>query len=465
VRVAIKNGSIAILEYVKGIKGTVETMRIITIPLAVLMCFCPGLAEAQEVEFFAFDALRGTLARDHQPRGVYHAGKHRRTYVAYMDHFFDARVTYYDHDARRWADPVRVDDCRTRDGHNAPAILVTKDGFLHLFYGCHGHPVKYARSTVPEETAEWQIGAEIGSKATYTYGVQLNNGDLLLFYRFGGSGIHSPLRMHRSTDGGATWDDGRDIVDFQGDSWVKIRDTLYDPEQNRVHLALWEGNKKYWNAFYAAYDPDTGHVLAINGADLGDVATKEELAANHSDVVGDNARADIDMVLHNGKPYLILVEPRKDRYYFAHWDGERVARTELPVNNLGGFELYAEGSGDRVVFKLFGLRANDPPTGYSGRDLMVWTSEDSGETWDQGRLLVDRRQLGHGLCGLNLTENYSGDGPLIITQEEWLERSENLPRHRGSILDDAPFRFNKRLYALDADYAFVTRDLTPGQGE
>lgn len=423
-----------------------------------------GLAAAQEMPFFAFDSLRGTLARDHQPRAVYHAGEHNRTYVAYMDHNFDARVIYYDHDAGRWSEPVRVDDCRTRDGHNAPALLITADGVLHLFYGCHGHPVKYARSAAPESISEWKLGTEIGSQATYTYAVQVKDGDLLLFYRFGGSGRWSPLKMHRSANLGETWDAGRVILDYGGESWVKIRDVLYDPGRDRVHLALWEGNNKYWNAYYAAFDPATGHVFAINGADLGDVATKEELVANHSAVVGNNARADIDMVLYQGVPYFILQEPLKERYYFAKWDGEKVAKTPLPVDKLGAFELFAEAgdSGDEPRFQVYALRANDPPTGFSGRDLMVWTSEDGGQTWDKGQLVVDRRQLGHGLTGVNLTEDYPGHGPLVITQEEWLEISENLPRHMGSILDDAPFRFNKKLFALDAHHEFVTRDLTPG---
>lgn len=436
-------------------------MQKIAVIVAVALAAASGVISAQEMPFFAFDSLRGTLARDHQPRAVYFAGRHRRTYIAYLDHFFDARVIYYDHDDGRWSAPVRVDDCRTRDGHNAPAILVTRDGLLHLFYGCHNHPVKYARSVKPEDVSEWRLGTEIGSKATYTYGVELKNGHLLLFYRFGGAGRHSPLKMHRSTDGGKGWDEGREIVDFGGDSWVKIRDVLYDPDKDRVHLALWEGNRKYWNAFYACYDPATDHVLALNGSDLGDAATREELADNASALVGDNARASLDMVLHGGVPYFVLVRPHKKRYSLAHWDGESVVGAAIPVTDLGAFELDAREESGQLVFRLFALRANDPPTGFSGRDLMVWTSRDGGKTWDSGRVLVDRRTLGHGLTGVNITEDYPGDGPLLITQEEWLEVSKNLPRHQGSILDDAPFRFNKRLYALDGEFRFVTRDLTP----
>ena len=94
-------------------------------------------------QHFAQDVLAGTLARDHQTRAIFHAGKHRRTYVAYLDDAFDARVTFYDHDTARWAEPVRVDTCiaetggakGVKDGHNSPNIWVTQAGTILLFYG------------------------------------------------------------------------------------------------------------------------------------------------------------------------------------------------------------------------------------------------------------------------------------------------------------------------------------------
>jgi hypothetical protein len=70
-------------------------------------------------------------------------------------------------------------------------------------------------------------------------------------------------------------------------------------------------------------------------------------------------------------------------------------------------------------------------------------------------VIVDRRTLGHGVHDLNLTENPHSGGPWIIFQEAWKENSKDLPRRNGSILDDAPFRFNKRLYALDEAFDYV----------
>lgn len=65
-----------------------------------------------ESRHFAWDSLGGTLARDHQSRAMHYEGEHKRTYVVYMDHGFYARITYYDHDEKKWVSPpVLLDDC------------------------------------------------------------------------------------------------------------------------------------------------------------------------------------------------------------------------------------------------------------------------------------------------------------------------------------------------------------------
>lgn len=134
-----------------------------------------GEKELMDEKFFVADAIGGTLARDHQSRAIYFEGKHKKTYVAYMDDDFYARVTCYDHSTGEWLRfPVLVDHCIApggpKDGHNAPNIFVTSDGTVHLFYGSHGsrgHRFKYARSTKREDISHWETGLRIGNYATY----------------------------------------------------------------------------------------------------------------------------------------------------------------------------------------------------------------------------------------------------------------------------------------------------------
>ena len=161
------------------------------VPAVAGVLLWSALASAGAPTYFADDSVSGTLAPDHQSRAMYFAGKHRRTYVAYLDHHYNARVTYYDHDATRWAFPVRVDTCirgRYPDGHNAPNLFVTRDGTVHLFYGSHGHSFKYARTKSPERIGDWVAGMRVGGNGTYPYFCETDSGELLVFYRYGPTG-------------------------------------------------------------------------------------------------------------------------------------------------------------------------------------------------------------------------------------------------------------------------------------
>ncbi len=399
-------------------------------------------------KYFADDSLQGTLSSNNAPsQAFFFSGEHNRTYVAYMSDEFYAMVTYYDHDTKRWAEPVQVDDLRFNDGHNAPELLVTRNGYLHLFYGCHGDAVKYARSLYPEQITRWRLGKEIGSRATYPNPVQLANGDILLFYRFGGASINSPLKFHRSSDNGSTWDAGTEIIDFLRGACY-IRGIKYDAKENMLYLELTERYRKpkpeeippgatiyegdRFLPYAARYDLTTGHVIAINGVDMGTTATKDELDANGCQT-GD--------------------------YRFLQLPGVRVLEMPPPARREG--RMY---SADGVHIQ-----------GYAARDgsLMVWRSSDAGHTWDDGQLVLSANELGEPITGsVNIVTNYCGSGPLVIFQGNaenaspefllryaartkynirpilmpWKQRAWHIGWNHYNI----PPRKGKRLYAVDA---------------
>ena len=75
------------------------------------------------------------------------------------------------------------------DGHDTISIGIGADGILHCSWGMHGNPFNYARSTQP-----WSLSLiktnMTGYENSVTYPQFLNcpNGDLLYFFREGGSG-------------------------------------------------------------------------------------------------------------------------------------------------------------------------------------------------------------------------------------------------------------------------------------
>ncbi len=421
---------------------------------------------AQEVKYFADDSLRGTLSPNNPPsQAMFFSGKHNRTYVAYISDEFFAKVACYDHDTKRWIGPVQVDDCRFNDGHNTPEILITRDGYIHLFYGCHGNPVKYARSLYPEDITRWRLGREIGSRATYPNPVQLANGDILLFYRYGKGGWHRPLKVHRSTDNARTWDEGTEIVEFRISPVHRnysgacyISGIFYDAIKNRFYLALSElvrdtperlsGELHPLSTPYSVqYDPASRHLIGMNGVDLGTKAIKEELDANNCQVLGKFVRLPDGSVLHI----------------------ESGAIGRHNMYSPDGVNIYSFGSG--------------------GGNVLVWKSSDSGQSWDGGQVMVAEADLdGDRPHTTALVRNYSGTGPIVIFQgsgqhasPEFIRRYEARQKYHIEPIRlahksiawfcnwatwnnyNSPGRVGKRLYALDRDYQLVTSRGDEGQ--
>ena len=426
---------------------------------------------------FVSDVSYGSLSHSNQCHAIYFAGKRRRTYVTYMNHDFDACLTYYDHDTKRWAKRVAVDDClgpnKYKDGHNNPISRVTSDGYVHLFYGCHGSPAKYARSAAPESIAKWQTGARVGRNVTYMFTAELAGGELLLFYRSsGGKRFHAPFVVRRSADGGKSWIDRQVVLDF-GKGVARPSYIFYDKARNRIHLSV--ANLLYHgggvgNAYYVQYDVKTGHVYALNGKDLGRTATKEELIANHSRIAGRNTPkskgyGNARPCVHEGTPYFILTDRHgREPLYFARWDGRKLARTLIPPEKIGGKLIGSRAlhTTDGKTFRMYGFCVTTPSKKDKGGDLKVWTSRDGGRTWDSGKTLADRRMLGHGLQQLELVRNYPGDGPFLIVSEAYKATPKGFKltpaekrRARSSGHYDNPMRANTRFYALDVDGKFI----------
>ena len=423
---------------------------------------------AASPRYFVSDSLKGALSSNNAPsQGMFHSGKCNRTYVVYMSDEFMANITYYDHDTGCWAEPVQVDDLRYRDGHNAPELLITRDGYLHLFYGCHYDPIKYARSLRPEDITRWRLGREIGTGEPYPTPLQLDNDDILLFHRHDLPGDHKVLQFHRSSDNGRSWQASPILVDFGERTWCYIRRVTYDARENRIYLeltmrlrkpkpeelpasaTLYEGD--YFVKYAVAYDLSSGHLIAMNGADLGTMATREELDANG---------------------------PQSSEYTFVQLPGSRVLKIQPPATA----QPYMRSS-DGVHIEGYGVRDGN---------LKVWKSSDAAHTWSSGRIIVSAEQPEHPIePSVNIVRNYSGSGPLVLYQgpggepsPEFLARYElqkeygvnmagggshkwskrwpielpldRKPRWSHASHYDIPARKAKGIYALDADHQFVT---------
>ncbi len=423
---------------------------------------CAGVVSGDEPRPIVGDSLGGTLARDHQSRGIYFHGKYRRTYLAYMDHDFNARITYYDHDDRSWAESVLVDNCIAevgwgkgiKDGHNVPNLWVSKSGMIHLVYGSHGTPFKYARSSEPESIDQWELGERIGDHATYPFFCELPDGAMLMFYRYGPTGGYKDpfLAFQRTDDEGRTWSPVKKIGAFRHACKLNGYNALYDPASGRIHLMLALRPQGDWASFACQYDPAADRMYSWDGETYLGPMPGDDALVEHCRVEGQTLR---EIFVHDGILYMLL-RGKRGALSFARWDGETLHKTDLPGERTAGYIHGPIWTTDGSTVKLYGVRKDmtQKPTPH-GADVYVWTSVDGGGTWDDGQALVRQADLGLHLQDLNRVMNYAADGPFLIISEATGRLPKDFEVTPQNHYDN-PWRKNKRLYAIDEEGHFLS---------
>lgn len=128
--------------------------------------------------------------------------------------------------SQTWTLQTTIYQGNTADAHNCISIMADGKGYLHLAWDHHNNRLHYARSIAPYSL---QMGAEIPmtgrheNKVSYPEFYKLANGNLLFFYRDGGSGQGNLVlnRYNTSTQ-----------------KWMQLQSNLIDGEGKRN--AYWQ---------------------------------------------------------------------------------------------------------------------------------------------------------------------------------------------------------------------------------
>lgn len=146
-------------------------------------------------------------------------------------------ISYYDNDGNLMLGERRLTDSvwtlhttqyrgNVKDAHNVISMGVDGDGYLHVSFDHHGHPLKYAMSVAPGslELSDLQpMTGEDEQDVTYPEFYTLADGDVLSVYRSGASG-RGNLVMKR--------------FDNATRKWKLVHDKLIDGEDQRN--AYWQ---------------------------------------------------------------------------------------------------------------------------------------------------------------------------------------------------------------------------------
>lgn len=124
------------------------------------------------------------------------------------------------------------------DGHNVISMMLDGDGYLHLSFDHHGHPLNYCRSLAPYSLElgpkESMTGVDEGN-VTYPEFYFLSGGDLLFAYRSGSSG-RGNLVMNRYDVKNRVWHRVQDVL-IDGEEQRNAYWQLYVDERGTIHLS------------------------------------------------------------------------------------------------------------------------------------------------------------------------------------------------------------------------------------
>lgn len=140
-----------------------------------------------------------------------------------------------------------------KDAHNVICIMVDGDGYLHVSWDHHGHPIRYAKGIGPMSLELGDKDPMTGlneNKVTYPEFYKMPNGDLIFMYRDGQSGGGN-LVLNR--------------YDLKSRRWEQLHKNLIDGENKR---------NAYWQSFV-----DQKGIIHLSWVwrETGDVATNHDL--------------------------------------------------------------------------------------------------------------------------------------------------------------------------------------------
>ena len=326
------------------------------------------------------------------PRAVYHAGAHRRSYIGWDAPDGSIQVASYDHDNGQQVVATLKANFQI-DDHDTPSILVLPDARLMVFWSAHAGPAMYYRTSLnPEDVTAWgpehTIPTNTPGTTGYTYPnpVQLTaeQGRIYLFWR---GGNFNPT-LSTSDNGGATWSTAQTVISNPGQRpYVKYASNGRDT----IAMAFTDGHPRnlQTSIYYAEYRAGALHRAdGSTTASMTDLPITPAMAEKVYDAATGGAKAWVhDVALDaDGRPVIVYATFPTDtdhRYHYARWNGTRWIDQELTraggSMNLDPAEPNYSGG--------ITLDHEDPSTVYLSRqvngvfEVEVWTTPDGGATW------------------------------------------------------------------------------------
>lgn len=353
------------------------------------------------------------------PRAIYYAGKHKRTYSGWVDSTGNIVVAYYDHNSREIQTSI-LHEGFEKDDHDNPSFFMDDEGKLMVFYSKHAtgnSPIFLAHAKNEEDISAWEplqtlrlndTIAYSGYSNTYTYTniVQLKKeqGKMFLFWR--GSDFKPNVSV--SKDNGKNWGRGEILIlpeRIYRDRrpYMKIASN----NQDVIHLAFTDGHPHVEPAnsiYYLKYRQ--GQLYKANGEKVmgwSDLPVDPKQADMVYDARATKEKSWIWDVAEDreGNPVMVYSTFPTDTnhvYYYSiydegRWNNHRLVDSGswFPHTPPGVRETEPNYSGGIV------LDHNDPSQVYLSRErngvfeIERWATDDKGKSWKVAEITRNSR--------------------------------------------------------------------------
>lgn len=186
---------------------------------AILVCLVPGASALKVRQVDVAPGYAATSVNTAVFRGSSLVSDARSQYIAFYDPEGHVVVGKRRHGSGKWELSTTQYNGNVADAHNVISLGIDGDGYLHLSFDHHGHPLRYARSTAPGALTFGELEPMTGrdeNDVTYPDFYTLPDGDLLFAYRSGASG-RGNLVLNRYSAKERRWQRVHDIlIDGEG---------------------------------------------------------------------------------------------------------------------------------------------------------------------------------------------------------------------------------------------------------
>lgn len=355
---------------------------------------------------YVYSGPMATYCAWHRPMAVF-SPETQRTYWVYGNADNAPTITYYDHTTRRFVYPVVLGRNPDGDAHRNPTLALDEHGFLHVFYGSHGHPTHVLRSQRPHDLSAWEAVSDLPEPHTsYPQPWLVSPGQIMVSYR------QAPgWNCTTTTDGGRTWCEPVNIVNFgcPDDAHGCAECSIYAVsiaesagERRKVHLA-WSrlgggtpeevATKHLWarryNVYYA-WTGDGGRTWHRSDGSDYSLPIGEDTAEKLYDC-GQRGVWLKDIQLDAaGRPLILFLDAEVETFA-SRWLVLRQTEAGWRTSEIGVSDhMYDDGG--LVYLGEDDIRVYAPTTAVQpredGGEIEEWQSVDGGVTWANTRHLT-----------------------------------------------------------------------------